>query len=224
MTISESIKFIHSQLPGKVRLVAVSKTIEKARILEAYQAGQRIFGENKVQEMVAKWHELPKDIEWHYIGHLQKNKVKYVVPFVAMIHGADSYKLLTFIDKEAAKYDRKVPVLLEMKVASEESKYGLTLAEAEEILGLVSANSLNNISIRGVMGMATFTDDETMIRSEFKHLNALFLSLKEKYFSRDDQFCEISMGMSDDYRIAISEGSTMVRIGSKIFGTRIYNR
>ncbi len=221
MTITENLKFIHSQLPAKVKLVAVSKTKSNEQILEAYREGQRLFGENKVQELTSKWRELPKDIEWHFIGHLQNNKVKQLVTFVSLIHGVDSFKLLSTINSEAEKVNRNVSVLLEFHVADEESKLGLTLAQAEEILSMPETASMKNISIRGVMGMATFTEDVRKIESDFKQLNIIFHLLKERYFRQNDRFCEISMGMSDDFPIAVSEGSTIVRIGSKIFGTRI---
>jgi len=220
MTISENLKFIQCQLPAKVKLVAVSKTKSAEQIMEAYHAGQRLFGENKVQELQGKWQRLPKDIEWHFIGHLQSNKVKQVVPLVSLIHGVDSYKLLSAINQEAAKCDRVVAVLLEFHIAGEESKFGLTLEEAEEILSLQGRLAMKNVSIRGVMGMATFTSDEAIIRNEFEQLATIFSSLKMKYFAEDNQFCELSMGMSDDFPIAIKAGSTIVRIGSRIFGTR----
>ncbi len=220
MTIKENLKFIHSQLPDKIKLVAVSKTKNTGQIMEAYNAGQRLFGENKVQELVTKWQELPKDIEWHFIGHLQNNKVKQLVPFVSLIHSVDSFKLLSTINKEAEKLKRVIPVLLEFHIASEESKFGLTLADAEEILALPEIVTMKNITIAGVMGMATFTDDREVIKSEFEQLSIIFHYLKKKYFSHSDKFCEISMGMSDDYPIAVTVGSTIVRIGSKIFGSR----
>jgi hypothetical protein len=220
MTTTENLKFIHSQLPAKVKLVAVSKTKSNDQILEAYQAGQRLFGENKVQELIGKWKELPKDIEWHYIGHLQSNKVKQIVPFISLIHGVDSYKLLETIDKEAKRCNRVIPVLLEFHIAEEESKFGLTLKDAKGILSMPEIGSLENITIAGVMGMATFTDDTAVIKAEFEQLAKIFQLLKQKYFGASSQFCELSMGMSDDYLIAVSAGSTLVRIGSKIFGAR----
>jgi len=220
MTITESLNFIHNQIPANVRLVAVSKTRSNDEIMEAYKAGQRCFGENKVQEIAGKWQELPKDIEWHFIGHLQSNKVKQLVPFVSLIHGVESLRLLSAINKESEKCNRIVPVLLEFHIAREESKFGLNLEDAEEILSSPELKSMKNISIAGVMGMATFTDDVELIQSEFRKLRSIFELLRNKYFSDTAQFCEISMGMSDDYTIAVSEGSTIVRIGSKIFGTR----
>ncbi|MCK9410749.1 MAG: YggS family pyridoxal phosphate-dependent enzyme [Prolixibacteraceae bacterium] len=220
MTTSENIKFIQCQLPAKVKLVAVSKTKSNDQILEAYQAGQRLFGENKVQELTAKWQALPKEIEWHYIGHLQTNKVKYIAPFVALIHSVDSYKLLSAINKEAEKCNRIIPVLLEFHIAEEESKFGLSMDEAEKMLSMPGIGSLKNVSISGVMGMATFTADQNMVKSEFERLYQIFQILKMGFFQNNDRFCEISMGMSDDYPIAVEAGSTIVRIGSKIFGSR----
>ncbi len=220
MTTTENLKFIHSQLPATVKLVAVSKTKSVDQIMEAYQTGQRLFGENKVQELIGKWQQLPKDIEWHYIGHLQSNKVKQIVPFVSFIHGVDSYKLLATINKESEKCNRVIQVLLEFHIAEEESKFGLSLEEAEQILSMPGIESLKNITISGVMGMATFTDDQNVIKSEFEQLQHIFQSLKNRFFSNSEQFREISMGMSDDYPIAIAAGSTIVRIGSKIFGSR----
>ena len=163
---------------------------------------------------------MPKDIEWHFIGHLQNNKVKQLAPFISMVHSVDSFKLLSTINKEAGKCNRIIPVLLEFHIASEESKFGLTLSDAEIILSLPETVAMKNISFSGVMGMATFTDDKKQIKAEFEYLNKIFQLLKNKYFSHNNQFCEISMGMSDDYPVAVSAGSTLVRIGSKIFGTR----
>jgi pyridoxal phosphate enzyme (YggS family) len=222
MTIAENLENIKLNLPDRVKLVAVSKTKSEDQILEAYQCGQRRFGENKVQELVSKWQALPKDIEWHFIGHLQTNKVKQLIPFVTLIHGVDSYKLLEAIDREAKKINRVVPVLLEFHIAREESKFGLTLTEAEEMIQAASKGKLENIAISGVMGMATFTDDTVQINSEFEFLHQVFVTLKEKYFSQTPGFSEISMGMSDDYPIAVSQGSTLIRVGSKIFGSRNY--
>ena len=220
MTITDNLQFIQQQLPKSVKLVAVSKTKTTDQILEAYQSGQRLFGENKVQELLTKWQLLPKEIEWHFIGHLQSNKVRPIIPFVALIHGVDSFRLLETINKEAEKYGRIVSVLLEFHIAAEESKFGLSLSEAEEMLSSPEWDNLKNISVNGVMGMATFTEDESVIKSDFELLSDIFRQLKEKYFRDSDRFCELSMGMSDDYKIAISAGSTLVRIGSKIFGTR----
>jgi pyridoxal phosphate enzyme (YggS family) len=220
MSTTENLKYIRSQLPPQVKLVAVSKTKSNDQIMEAYHSGQRLFGENKVQELKVKYQELPKDIEWHFIGHLQSNKVKEIVPFISLIHGIDSFKLLAAINKEAEKCNRIVNVLFEFHIASEESKFGLTLPEVEEIVSMSETQAMKNISIAGVMGMATFTDNETIIKYEFERLYSIYKVLKERYFSQTSQFCEISMGMSDDFAIAVSAGSTIVRIGSKIFGTR----
>ena len=220
MSTTENLKYIQSQLPAQVKLVAVSKTKSNDQIMEAYQSGQRLFGENKVQELIGKWQELPKDIEWHFIGHLQSNKVRQIVPFISLIHGIDSFKLLSAINKEAEKCDRIVKVLFEFHIATEESKFGLSLIEAEEILSMPEMQAMKNVTIAGVMGMATFTDNETIIRSEFERLATIYMFLKERYFSKSSQFCEISMGMSDDFSFAVSAGSTIVRIGSKIFGIR----
>ena len=220
MTITANLQFIQQQLPKTVKLVAVSKTKSTEQILEAYEAGQRLFGENKVQELISKWQLLPKDIEWHFIGHLQSNKVKPIIPFISLIHGVDSFRLLSTINMEAEKIGRVVSVLLEFHIAEEESKFGLLLSEAEEMLSSVDWKSLKNISVKGVMGMATFTTNEKVINTEFERLSNIFRQLKEKYFHDSEFFCELSMGMSDDYLIAISAGSTLVRIGSKIFGNR----
>ncbi len=220
MTITANLQFIQQQLPKTVKLVAVSKTKSAEQLIEAYQAGQRLFGENKVQELLSKWQTLPKDIEWHFIGHLQSNKIKPIIPFITLIQGVDSFRLLAAINKEAEKIGRVVSVLLEFHIAEEDSKFGLSLPEAEEMLGSSEWKSFNHITVCGVMGMATFTSDEVIIKSEFERLSSIFVQLKEKFFRDSDHFCERSMGMSDDYLIAISAGSTLVRIGSKIFGNR----
>jgi len=222
MEIGKNITEIIQSLPAGVRLVAVSKTKPNSDIIEAYNVGQRIFGENKVQDLSKKYEELPKDIEWHFIGHPQTNKVKFIAPFVSLIHGVDSLKLLTVIDKEAQKNNRTIRVLLQFHIATESTKFGLSEEEAEEILNSSEFNELKNIEIAGVMGMATYTDDENQIRNEFRMLKSIFNTLKNKYFSNVNTFVEISMGMSDDYPIAIEEGSTLIRVGSKIFGERNY--
>lgn len=211
---------VKSQIPENVTLVAVSKTKPKEAILEAYARGQRIFGENRVQELVPKSVALPKDIEWHMIGHLQSNKVKYIAPFVYCIHSVDKVKLLTEINKEAAKNDRIIRVLLQFHIAQEDTKYGMSLKEVESYLSSSQHLKLNNIEIAGVMGMATYTENEIQVRSEFKTLKSIFYTLKNRYFSAQSGFNEISMGMSGDYKLAIEEGSTMVRVGSSIFGNR----
>ncbi|HKM92216.1 MAG TPA: YggS family pyridoxal phosphate-dependent enzyme [Prolixibacteraceae bacterium] len=220
MSIPENIEKIKNSLPAHVKLVAISKTKPNEMIEEAYKAGQRMFGENKVQELVQKYESLPKNIEWHYIGHLQSNKVKYMAPFVTLIHAVDSLKLLITIDKEALKNNRKIDCLLQFHIAEEDTKFGLSLDEAIEILDSSEFKNLANVTIVGIMGMATYTTDVEQIRREFKNLHSIFQHLKTKYFSEQLYFNELSMGMSDDYPIAVEEGSTMVRIGSTIFGHR----
>ncbi len=222
MNIAENITEIKRNLPERIRLVAVSKTKSNEEVLEAYHAGHKIFGENKVQELVTKFEQLPHDIEWHFIGHPQTNKVKYIAPFISLIHGVDSIKLLKTIDKEARKNKRIIPCLLQFHIAEEATKFGFSPEEAQELLGSEEFAKLQNIEIIGVMGMATYTDDENQIRNEFKRLNNIFKTLKIEYFSEIEKFSEISMGMSDDYTIAVEEGSTLIRIGSKIFGERNY--
>ncbi|SHF22100.1 hypothetical protein SAMN05444274_10490 [Mariniphaga anaerophila] len=220
MDIGKNIADIKDNLPAEVKLVAVSKTKSPEIIMEAYNAGQRVFGENKAQELSRKYETLPKDIEWHFIGHLQTNKVKYIAPFVSMIHGIDSFKILKAVNKEAQKNNRIIPCLLQFHIAQESTKFGLSEEEAHEILDSEEFKSLKNISIAGVMGMATFTEDENQVRNEFRFLKKIFEKLKKECFPRRKGFKEISMGMSDDYLIAVEEGSTMVRVGSKIFGAR----
>jgi PLP dependent protein len=222
MTITENLKRIKSTLPSNVTLVAVSKTKPNEALIEAYRAGQRIFGENKVQELVTKFETLPGDIEWHLIGHLQSNKVKYIAPFVSLIHSVDSLNLLSVINKEGMKNNRVISCLLQFHIATEETKFGLSLNEAVELLDSDEFKSMKFIQLRGAMGMATFTDNTDLIHSEFSNLKKSFEFLKGKYFDGDPVFSEISMGMSDDYLIAVEEGSTMVRIGSTIFGERNY--
>lgn len=220
--IKEQINEINANLPGHVRLVAVSKFHPIEALQEAYDAGQRIFGESKVQEMTQKQEALPKDIKWHFIGHLQTNKIKYMAPYVALIHGVDSYKLLAEINKQAAKAGRIIPCLLQIHIAKEETKFGFSMDECRDMLTQGDWKSLKNVQIAGVMGMATNTDDKEEIKSEFETLARFFHEIKNDYFQEDPSFKEISMGMSDDYPIAIEEGSTLVRIGSKIFGERHY--
>lgn len=192
-------------------------------LVEAYRHGQRAFGENKVQELVGKFEKLPKDIEWHFIGHMQTNKVKYIAPFIHLIHGIDSFKLLKTINSEAKKIDRIIPCLLQFHIAEEETKFGFSLAEVEEMLKSYEFKLLDHVKISGVMGMATYTNDENQIHKEFAYLKTYFGQLKLGYFASKPEFKEISMGMSGDYQIAVEEGSTMVRIGSTIFGERNYN-
>ncbi len=220
MSIAENINRIKANLPDGVQLIAVSKTKPAELLMEAYKFGQRAFGENKVQEIVWKQEELPKDIQWHFIGHLQTNKVKYIAQFVHLIHGVDSFKLLKTINFEAGKVNRVIPCLLQFFIAEEETKFGFSMEEAVEMLKSDEYKSMRNVSILGVMGMATYTDDEKQIGKEFAHLKAIFDQLKSEFFSEVPEFKEISMGMSGDYLIAIEEGSTMIRIGSTIFGER----
>ncbi|MBW6460314.1 MAG: YggS family pyridoxal phosphate-dependent enzyme [Bacteroidales bacterium] len=208
---------ILTSLPSHVRLVAVSKTILPDVLMEVYRSGHRVFGENRAQELIAKQPLLPADIQWHFIGHLQTNKVKYIAPFVEMIESVDSLKLLKEINKEAAKNERVIKCLLQFHIAKEETKYGLDIQEAEELMAHPDLPSMHNIIISGVMGMATFTEDEGQVRQEFRKLKKIFDDLKDKHFPDNPSFCEISMGMSDDYRIAVEEGSTIVRLGSAIF-------
>lgn len=221
MMISENLQRIQHDLAGTpARLVAVTKTHPVERLREAYEAGGRIFGENRVQEMAAKQPELPPDIEWHLIGHLQTNKVKYIAPFVHTIQSIDSLKLLLEIEKQAAKHQRVIQGLLQFHIAEEETKTGLSLAEAEEILQSDAARSLRHVRLAGVMGIATNTRDEGQLRREFRELRGIFEHLKANYFAQDEGFRELSMGMSSDYRLALEEGSTLIRVGSAIFGAR----
>ncbi len=224
MNIKQRLLNIKESLPEHVNLVAVSKTKSKEEIMQAYLAGQRVFGENKVQEMVEKWEQLPKDIQWHMIGHLQRNKVKYMAPFVSLIHGVDSLKLLKEINKQALKVDRVIPCLLQVHIAKEETKFGLKTEELEDLIASDTFKKLQAVKVVGLMGMATFTQDTKQIAQEFSHLNAIFESLKSTYPKTENfELTVRSMGMSGDYKIAIQCGSTMVRIGSHIFGSRNYN-
>lgn len=211
---------IRSSLTASTVLIAVSKTHPTERIMEAYEAGQRDFGENKVQELVEKYEVLPKDIRWHMIGHLQSNKVKYIAPFVHLIHGVDSFNLLKEINKQGQKNGRQISCLLQFHIAQEDTKFGLSLEEAKAFLAGPEFSLLDHVRICGVMGMATFTENTTQIRKEFQSLQAIYQQLKSNYFSSNAEFKEISMGMSDDYTIAMEEGSTLIRVGSKIFGKR----
>ena len=222
MSISLILSSIKAELPKHVRLVAVSKYHPVERIQEAYDAGQRLFGENHVQEMTQKYALLPKDIEWHFIGHLQTNKVKYIAPFVSLIHSVDSLKLLKEINKQAEKAQRVIPCLLQIHIAKEETKFGFSFDECREMLQQGEWKNLKNVQLCGVMGMGTFTDNVDQVRSEFHSLKDFFDEIKENVFSDNPSFREISMGMTDDYPIAIEEGSTLIRIGTKIFGERIY--
>ena len=222
MNIQENLKAIKSSIPEHVTLVAVSKTKPVSDVMKAYHEGQRIFGENKIQEMAEKFEELPKDIEWHMIGHVQRNKVKYIASFVSLIHGVDNFKLLNEIDKQAKKHNRVIDCLLQIKIASEESKFGMTPLEASDIIQSKDFSELKNIKVTGVMGMATFTDNLIQIEQEFKLLKSTFSNLKPL----DTDNCKlqtVSMGMSGDYKLAINCGSTMIRVGSSIFGVRNYS-
>lgn len=220
--IQEEIKRIQAELPESVRLVAVSKYHPIEALQEAYEGGQRVFGESKVQEMTQKHEALPKDIEWHFIGHLQTNKIKYMAPYVALIHGVDSYKLLAEINKQALKLGRIIPCLLQIHIAQEETKFGFSTDECRAMLKAGEWKTLNNVRIAGVMGMATNTEDEKQIAREFGILADFFHDMKKTYFQDSNDFKEISMGMSDDYPLAIEKGSTLIRIGSRIFGERHY--
>lgn len=222
MSIKSELENIKSALPPHVTLVAISKTHPVEVVMEAYNAGQRIFGENKVQEMVSKYEAMPKDIQWHLVGHLQTNKVKFITPFVSLIHSVDSLKLLGVIDKEAEKQKRVVDCLLQIYIADEETKFGLSVDELEDLLKSSEYQQMKNIRVVGLMGMATFTDNMEQVRTEFRSLTNLFNKIKDTYFKDKQSFKEISMGMSSDYQIAIQEGSTMVRVGSSIFGQRNY--
>lgn len=216
MPVLENLQKIKSEIPSHVKLVAVTKTLPAEKILEAYNAGHKIFGENRVQELTPKYYDLPKDIEWHLIGHLQTNKVKYITPFVSMIHSVDSIKLLCEINKCAEKINRVIDCLLQIHIAQEETKFGLSFEEAEEILNSKEFSEMKNIRIAGLMGMATLTENENQIRKEFQSLKLFFDKLK----TRNSKIETLSMGMSSDYKIAIEEGSNLIRVGSLIFGER----
>lgn len=219
MSISENIERIKAEIPSEATLVAISKTKPEKDILEAYETGHRIFGENKIQEMTEKWENLPKDIEWHMVGHVQRNKVKYMAPYVSLVHAVDRLKLLKELEKEAAKNERKIKCLLQIKIAEEESKFGIDVDEARSILESDSYRKMTHVEIVGLMGMATLTEDETQIEQEFSFLNTTFEALRKEHPS----LRILSMGMSGDYRIAVRNGSNMIRIGSAIFGERNYN-
>ena len=220
--VAENLKTVLADLPSGVRLVAVSKFHPVEMLREAYDAGQRIFGESHVQELQQKVKEMPKDVEWHFIGHLQTNKVKYIAPYISMVEAVDSLKLLREIDKQAAKHDRVIRVLLELHIAEEETKYGLPLAACRELLTSGEWRELKHVQICGLMMMASYVEDEEQIRSEMMLARNFFDEVKQAYFADDDAFCERSWGMSHDYRIAVTCGSTMVRVGTTIFGPRVY--
>ena len=216
MTITENIKKYKAELPETVKLVAISKTKPNEDLLEAYRAGQRIFGENKIQEMTDKWEDLPKDIEWHMVGHVQTNKVKYMAPYVSLIHAVHKMKLLKEIDKRARENERSIDCLLQIKIAEEDSKFGTSAANAREILESEAYKEMENVKIIGLMGMATFTDDEEQVKAEFQFLQKTFKEFQQDF----PELTELSMGMSGDYKLALKCGTTMVRIGSSIFGER----
>ena len=220
--VKENLREVLGNLPDGVRLVAISKFHPNEYIEAAYEEGQRIFGESHEQELAKKVETLPKNIEWHFIGHLQTNKVKYIAPYIAMVEAVDSLKLLKEINKQAAKHDRVIKVLLELHIAEEETKYGLTLDACRQLLEEGEWRELKNVQICGLMMMASHIDDEAQIASEFDTAAQFFDEIKEKYFADDEAFCERSWGMSHDYRIAVQHGSTMVRVGTTIFGPRVY--
>ena len=222
MSISENLNKIKSTLPAGVRLVAVSKTKPESDIMEAYNAGHRIFGENHAQEMKQKHADLPADIEWHFIGHLQTNKIKYIIDYVKLIHSIDSANLLQTVNKEAAKHNVVVDCLLQFHIATEETKFGMNLDEARQLLESDEFRAMKNVRICGVMGIGSLTDNTEQTNREFANLKQIFDTLKADYFSANEEFKELSMGMSGDYQLAIAHGSTMVRVGSSIFGQRYY--
>lgn len=222
MNIADNLQQVLNELPEGVRLVAVSKFHPNEAIEEAYRSGQRVFGESKVQEMTAKYESLPKDIEWHFIGHLQTNKIKYIVPYVALIHGIDSYKLLVEVNKQAEKAGKVVNCLLQLHIAEEETKFGFSFDECRDMLAEGEWKTLSNIQLCGLMGMATNTDDNEQIKKEFCSLSSFFKEVKDSWFADTEAFRELSMGMSHDYHQAIAAGSTLIRVGSKIFGDRTY--
>ena len=222
MSIADNIKSLNRETsPINVTLIAVSKTKPAEEVQEAYDAGQRLFGENMVQELVEKYEQLPKDIQWHLIGHLQSNKVKYIAPFISMIQSVDSLKLLQEIDKYAAKNNRSIDCLLQIYIADEETKFGLGFDEAIEMLRSDEFNALKHIRIRGLMGIATNTENEKQLREEYYELKTFFDGIKQSFFRKDASFDTLSMGMSSDYKIAIEQGSNMIRLGSTIFGKRV---
>lgn len=220
MSIKNNLIKIKEDLPEHVTLVAVSKTKPIYNLMEAYEAGQRIFGENKIQEMAEKWEQMPKDINWHMIGHVQSNKVKYMAPFVSLIQGVDSFKLLKEINKQAQKNNRVIDCLLQIHIAEEETKFGINEVELNELLQSEEFKELENIKVVGLMGMATFTENKIQIKKEFSNLSQIFNTAKTKYSDNNLKLETLSMGMSGDYKLAINCGSTMVRIGSSIFGHR----
>jgi PLP dependent protein len=223
MDIKRNIEKVIKDIPENVRLVVISKTRSIGEIMEVYNTGHRLLGENKVQELAGKYRQLPDDIQWHMVGHLQSNKVKYIVPFVSMIHSVDSLKLLRTINKEANKHNRIVDCLLQVHIAMEETKFGFSETGILSLTKELESEELTGVRIRGLMGMASFTNDLNQVRMEFRTLSGLFEKAKVSVFNNSDSFNELSMGMSGDYLIAVEEGSTIVRIGSQIFGERSYN-
>ena len=222
MSIASQLNELKKQLPASVKLVAVSKFHSPQAVLKAYNEGQRIFGESRVQELLEKKDHLPKDIQWHFIGHLQRNKVKDIVPFITLIQGVDSTRLLREINKRGAEIDKKVHCLLQIHIAEESSKFGFSFEECRELLKSDEWHSFTHIQIEGVMGMATYTENKEQVKKEFQALSNFFQEIKNDFFANDTLFTEISMGMSDDYEIAIAEGSTLIRIGTAVFGEREY--
>lgn len=220
MTVKDNLHKICETLPDGVQLVAITKTKSPEQIMEAYSAGHRVFGESKAQELLPKYEALPKDISWHMVGHLQSNKVKYIAPFIDMIHSVDSLKLLKVINKEGRKNNRMIPCLLQIHIAEESTKFGLDKDECIRLLESEDFRTMEHVSIRGLMGMATFTRDSEKVRREFRRLKSFFDTIRQGYFSGREEFSELSMGMSDDYLLGTAEGSTMVRIGSALFGER----
>lgn len=220
MSIGDNITRLKKEIPADIKIIAISKTRSPGEILEVYNTGHKLFGENRVQELTAKSEILPKDISWHMVGHLQTNKVKLIASFVSLIHSIDSLKLLEAVNHEALKNNRVQDCLFQIHIAREETKFGLSGEELRELLASQEYNLLHNIRITGLMGMATFTDQESVVRSEFRYLSIIFKEIKNEFFPKQDYFCELSMGMSGDYKIAIGEGSTMIRVGTVIFGER----
>jgi hypothetical protein len=220
--ITDNLKLIRKELPAHCTLVCVSKFHDEAAIMEAYTTGERVFGESRVQELSSKFEHLPADIEWHFIGHLQTNKVKQLIPFVSLIHGVDSIRLLEEINKQAGKAGKRVACLLQIHIAKEDTKFGFDAQELRDFLLSGQLTGMEHITIKGLMGMATYTEDKDQVRSEFRELKQLFDEIKQSFTAQLPEFNDLSMGMSDDYAIAVEEGSTLVRIGSKIFGQRIY--
>jgi pyridoxal phosphate enzyme (YggS family) len=220
MNISENIARLKKEIPDNIKIIAISKTKSPARILDAYNSGHRLFGENRVQELTEKSEILPKDIQWHMVGHLQTNKVKFIIPFVSLIHSIDSMKLLKIVNAESLKNNKIQDCLFQLHIAREETKFGLSETELKTLLSSQEFQHLHNVRMVGLMGMATFTDQESIIRNEFRSLSRIFKEVKNDFFPEQDYFCELSMGMSADYKIAIEEGTTMIRVGTIIFGER----